>query len=137
MCRKETRMGKRSSLLGPVLLANGIVDLLCAAFLFIVPSLHRQVLVYQAFDAQGAYMAGAWGTAALALGVIRLWSSRRAQHHPAMLLLGLVEGLALALFTAVCILAGLLPLPPVLLPLCVGGVFGGLYVACLLRKEEA
>jgi hypothetical protein len=65
------------NLLGFVLFSNGLADLLCAAVLLALPPLNRPLLGYGAFDPQGAFMAGGWGIAAPALGVIRIRTSAR------------------------------------------------------------
>jgi hypothetical protein len=127
-------MSDRERLLRPVLFANGMVDLLCAAILLILPLLHRPLLGYQVFDAQGAFMAGGWGIATLALGVTRLWSSSRPAAHPAVLRMGLFEGTTLALYSLLNLSYARVSLLQALLPLTVGSVFGLLYLLCALRR---
>ena len=73
---------ERKSFLRLVLAANGIVDIGCAAILLVLPLLRIPVLGYQVFDSQGAFMAGGWGVATLALGVGRLLASSRPQPIP-------------------------------------------------------
>jgi len=125
----------REILLGPVLLINGIVDLLCAAILLILPSLHKPILGYQVFDSQGAYMAGGWGIATLALGLTRIWASARPTYHRVMLLMGLLEGISLTIFSIIYLFGVHLSLLQVILPLTVGVVFGISYIICAVRKS--
>jgi hypothetical protein len=117
-----------------VLLANGVVDLLCTAFLVLLPSLHKAIWVYHVFDQQGAYMAGGWGMAALALGLTRIGSSNRPQFHEVMIYMGLCEGSALFLYTGICLIAGQIGFLQVLLPFCVGLLFTLLYIVCIEEK---
>jgi hypothetical protein len=120
--------------LAKVLLANGIVDVGCAAILLVLPLLRVPLLGYQVFDAQGAFMAGGWGIATSALAVARVWAYSRPIYHPAMLLLGLVEGLALALYALAHLTLARLPFVQALLPLAVGVIFGSAYLLCVRRQ---
>ena len=122
------------SLLGIVLWTNGLVDLICAAVLLVLPLLRIPVLGYSVFDAQGAFMAGGWGIATLALGVGRLWASPRPAFHPLMLLLGLFEGITLAVFCAISYFLARPPFVQVLPPLAVGVVFGFSYLVCAIQR---
>jgi hypothetical protein len=130
-------MSPRRALMARVLLANGIVDLGCAAILLVLPLLHVPLLGYQVFDAQGAFMAGGWGITTLALAVGRLWAAPRPAYHPVMLLLGLFESTALAVYSVLHLVLAHLPIMQVLLPLTVGVVFGLLYLVSLCISAGA
>jgi len=126
----------RRAFLGFILLLNGIVDILCAAVLLILPQLKVPLLGYEIFDLQGAFMAGGWGIATLALGVIRTYTSKRPEYHGAMLLLGVVEGICLAIFSIACLLFTRTTITQVLLPLMVGCIFGASYLICMIRWKK-
>ena len=129
-------MQNRRAFLGFILLLNGIVDILCAAVLLILPQLKVPLLGYEIFDLQGAFMAGGWGIATLALGVIRTYTSKRPEYHGAMLLLGVVEGICLAIFSIACLLFTRTTITQVLLPLMVGCIFGASYLICMIRWKK-
>lgn len=129
-------MQDRGAFLGLILLLNGIVDLLCAAVLLILPRLNVPLLGYERFDAQGAFMAGGWGISTLALGVTRIYASTRPETHSVMLLLGVVEGICLAAYGMVCLLSTNITITQVLLPLMVGCVFGVSYLICAVRRQK-
>jgi hypothetical protein len=126
-------MQNRRSLLGFILLTNGIVDVLLALVLLILPRLKDPVMGYDIFDMQGAFMAGGWGISTLALGVTRIYTSKRSEYHGAMLLMGAVEALCLAVFSIACLLFAGITMVQVLLPLIVGGVFGAAYSICVIQ----
>jgi len=126
----------RRSFLGFILLLNGIVDILCAAVLLIIPQLKVPLFGYEIFDLQGAFMAGGWGIATLALGVIRTYTSKRPEYHGVMLLLGVVEGISLAIFSIACLLFTKTTITQVLLPLMVGCIFGVSYLICIIRWKK-
>ena len=129
-------MKRRESALKPVLFWNGIVDLVCVLVLSVLPRINAPILGYATFDSQGAFMAGGWAIATLALGVTRIWTSNRTKYHEAMLLMGLLEGLSLAVFCAINIAAGLMPVAQVALPLAVGVIFGALYLICATLRDR-
>jgi hypothetical protein len=126
---------ERKSFLRIILAANGIVDFGCAAVLLVLPLLRIPVLGYQVFDSQGAFMAGGWGIATLALGAGRLLASSRPQTHPLMRTMGLVEGPLLALFSLLHVAFAGVPMMQAALPLAVGVVFGALYTASAILKR--
>jgi hypothetical protein len=128
-------MGKTNTLLRITLLVNGIVDVVCAFILLVLPLLHKPLLGYQVFDIQGAFMAGGWGVATLALAVGRIWGSSRPTHHPILLIMGVFEGTTLAIFSLLHLVFVHVPFLQILLPLGVGVVFGSLYWMCLLKKS--
>ena len=127
-------MRNRAAFLRIVLPANGIVDLLCAAVLLVLPRLNVPLLGYDAFDLQGTFMAGGWGIATLALGVTRIYASTRPETHGAMLLLGVVEGTCLAVFCIAYLLGAKITITQALLPLMVGSVFGVSYLVCAVKE---
>jgi hypothetical protein len=129
-------MQDRGAFLGLILLLNGIVDLLCAAALLVLPRLNVPPLGYERFDAQGAFMAGGWAISTLALRVTRIYASARPETHSAMLLMGVVEGICLAAFCIVCLLWTSITITQVLLPLMVGCVFGVSYLICAVRRQK-
>jgi hypothetical protein len=135
--RKGYFMKKYKGFLRWVLILNGIVDLVCVVVLLGLPPIRRPFLGYQVFDSQGAFMAGGWGIATLALGVIRIWASSRPIHYEAMKLMGLLEGSSLAAFTFIYLAVGRATIVQALLPLAVGVVFGLLYLISVVRKVEA
>jgi hypothetical protein len=126
----------RRDFLGFILLTNGIIDILCAAVLLILPQLKVPLLGYEIFDLQGAFMAGGWGIATLALGVTRTYTSGRPEYHGAMLLLGVVEGICLAIFSIACFLFTRITITQVLLSLMVGCIFGVSYLICVIRWKK-
>jgi hypothetical protein len=127
-------MRNRAAFLRLVLLANGIVDLLCAAILLILPRLNVPLLGYDGFDVEGAFMAGGWGISTLALGVTRIYASTRPETYGAMLLLGVVEGLCLAVFSIAYALGARITITQALLPLMVGFIFGVTYLICAVKE---
>jgi hypothetical protein len=127
-------MRSRAAFLRIVLLTNGIVDLLCAAVLLILPRLNVPLLGYDGFDAQGAFMAGGWGVSTLALGVTRIYASTRPETYGAMLLLGVVEGICLAVFSSAYLLGPKITITQALLPLMVGCVFGVSYLVRAVKE---
>jgi hypothetical protein len=130
-------MKKQKGFLGWVLLSNGIVDLVCVVVLFVLPPIRQPLLGYQIFDSQGAFMAGGWGVATLALGVIRIWSSTKPIHFDAMKLMGLFEGSSLIVFTLIYLAVGRATIVQALLPLTIGVVFGVLYFISIVRRAKA
>jgi hypothetical protein len=124
-------MDKRP-LLSWVLAANGIVDIGCAAILVGLPLLRIPILGYQVFDSQGAYMAGGWGIATLALALGRLLAASRPATHPVMLVMGLIEGIALTLFSLLHVAFAGVPVMQAALPLTVGVIFGALYAVAAM-----
>jgi hypothetical protein len=122
----------RDTLLKPVLLWNGIIDLGCGLVLMILPRFPGPILGYGVFDAQGTFMAGGWAMAVLAMGLTRIWTSTKPKFHDAMLLLGLLEGFAVAGFCVISLALGLVSIPQAALPLAVGAVFGVLYLVSAL-----
>jgi hypothetical protein len=129
-------MNKQESFLRWVLLLNGIVDLICVLILLGLPPTHRALLGYQVFDSQGAFMAGGWGIATLALGVTRIWTSGRSNTHDAMKLMGITEASMLTVFTVVYLAIGRATFEQALLPLAVGVVFGVLYLVAVVWKQK-
>jgi hypothetical protein len=130
-------MKRQEGFLRWVLLLNGIVDLVCVLVLLGLPPIRQPLLGYQVFESQGAFMAGGWGIATLALGVTRIWTSGRPKHHEAMKLMGLLEGSTLAAFTIVYLAIGRATIVQALLPLAVGVVFGALYLVSVTWKVDA
>ena len=126
-------MQNRRAFLGFILLMNGIVDILCAAVLLILPRLKVPLFGYEIFDLQGAFMAGGWGIATLAIGVTRIYTSKRPEYHGAMLLMGVVEGIYLAIFSITCFCFTRTTITQALLPLMVGCIFGTSYLICMIR----
>jgi hypothetical protein len=118
---------ERRSFARRVLAANGIVDIGCAAVLVVLPLLKVPVLGYDVFDVQGAFMAGGWGVATLALGLGRLLAASRPASHPVMIAMGLIEGTALALFSLLYVALAGIPVVQAALPLAVGAAFAALY----------
>jgi hypothetical protein len=125
-------MSKSHGFLRIVLLSNGIVDIVCAVVLIVLPELGRPLMGYHIFDGQGALMAGGWGMTTLALGLARIWASGRDKYHRPMLLLGELESILLALFTIVFTAVGMASMAQAALPMAVGVVFGVLYVTSAL-----
>jgi membrane protein CcdC involved in cytochrome C biogenesis len=82
-------------------------------------------------------MAGGWGVATLALGVIRIWSSTKPIHFDAMKLMGLFEGSSLIVFTLIYLAVGRATIVQALLPLTIGVVFGVLYFISIVRRAKA
>ena len=130
-------MKNKKTSVGFILLANGIIDILCAAVLLVLPRMKAPMLGYDVFHFQGAYMAGGWGIATLALGVVRIYTSHRPDYHGTMVLLGAVEGLSLAIFSIITMLLTESTITQVLLSLMVGAVFGVLYLVFLLKGQVA
>jgi len=87
-------------------------------------------------DSQGAFMAGGWGIATLALGVIRIWTAAKPAYYEAMKLMGLLEGTSLAMFTIICLVVGRVTIIQALLPLNVGVVFSLLYFISVVRRRK-
>jgi hypothetical protein len=94
------------------------------------------MLGYEIFDFQGAFMAGGWGIATLALGVTRTYTSGRPEYHGAMLLLGVVEGISLAIFSIACLLFTRITITQALLSLMVGCIFSVSYLICVIRWKK-
>jgi hypothetical protein len=81
-------------------------------------------------------MAGGWGIATLALGVTRIYTSKRPEYYGAMLLLGVVEGICLAIFSITCFCFTRTTITQGLLPLMVGCIFGTSYLICIIRRGK-
>ena len=129
-------MGKESALLRTTLIINGVVDVICGMVLMILPLLHRPLLGYAIFDTQGAFMAGGWGVATLALAVGRIWGFSRPACHPVLLTMGVFEGTSLAVFSLLYLVFAQVPFMQILLPLCVGVLFGSMYWMCVIQIKK-
>ena len=115
-----------------VLFINGIVDLVAALLLFF-PVFNLPLPGYDTYTSILAFVAGGWGVATLALGVVRIWSSYKPTTHILMVSGGIIEGILLAIFCVVNIQSLGITALQASLPLTVGGVFGVLNLIALLR----
>jgi hypothetical protein len=122
-----------------VLLINGVVDVLVAFVLIGFPALGIGLPGLKNATGPEAFLAGGWGVSTVGLAVARLWAWRKAEMRTPMGLVGIVEGLGLAAYTIVMLVAGKVDFVQALLPLLVGLVFGVLYALAMTiwRKEPA
>ncbi len=84
-----------------VLLINGIVDILIGITLVFLPNLMAQMLSYPALTGHSLYFAGGWGIAAISFGVARIWASFVESFVWYNVILGLLEGSILTVFSIV------------------------------------
>lgn len=129
-------MERRTDFIKRVLICNGIADLFSAALLIFFPVSGLIILGYAAFEPQGAFMAGGWGVSTLALGATRIWSSFRRQYHPVMIILGLIEGLSLSVYSLCHVVFTRTTLLQALLPLLIGTIFGFLYLLAAVWERR-
>jgi hypothetical protein len=122
---------KKNSLVRYVLFSNGIIDIL-AAFSLFFPVFKLPLPGYTSYTNQLAFVAGGWGIAALSFGIGRIWTSFRSEFYRVMVILGLIEGVILALFCLINVIFLDMSWLQVMLPLFVGSVFGALYFVSLI-----
>lgn len=122
---------KKNPLARYVLLSNGVIDLFAAISLFF-PVFKLPLPGYASYTNQLAFVAGGWGIAALTFGIGRIWASYRSEFYWVMVILGLIEGMILALFCLINVIFLDMSWLQVMLPLSVGSVFGILYFLSLI-----
>jgi hypothetical protein len=117
-----------------VLFSNGVIDLVAAAALFF-PVLRLPLPGYASYTNQLAFIAGGWGIAALTFGIGRICSSYKPEFHRLMVILGLVEGILLAVFCLINLFFFEINLLQASLPLSIGSIYGLLYFVALLPPD--
>jgi hypothetical protein len=122
---------KAPQLVRIVLFSNGIIDLFSAIALFF-PVLNLPLPGYSSYTKQLAFVAGGWGIAALTFGIGRIWASYKSEFYWMMVILGLVEGVILAIYCLISVFFFEISLIQAILPLAVGCVYGVLYFVALL-----
>ena len=122
---------KKSQFVRLVLFSNGLVDLFAAMALFF-PALKLPLPGYASYTNDLAFIAGGWGIAALTFGIGRIWASYKPEFHYVMVVLGLIEGVVLAVYCLINVLFLEITLLQAMLPLAVGSVYGSLYSVALL-----
>lgn len=128
---------KKVQLVRYVLFSNGVFDLFAAIALFF-PLLNLPLPGYASYNNQLAFVAGGWGIAALSFGIGRIWASYKSEFYQFMVILGLIEGVTLAIYCIINVFFFDISLLQVMFPLAIGSVFGVLYVASfqvLLRLD--
>lgn len=122
---------KKTQLVRFVLFSNGFIDLFAAIALFF-PVLKLPLPGYTFYTNQLAFVAGGWGIAALTFGIGRIWASYKSDFYWIMVILGLVEGVILAIYCLINVLFLEISLLQAILPLAVGSVYSFLYFVALL-----
>lgn len=84
-----------------VLLINGIVDVLIGISLVFLPNIMAQLLGLPALQNHSLYFAGGWGIAAISFGVARIWASFVETFVWYNVILGLLEGSILTVFSII------------------------------------
>lgn len=111
-----------------VLLINGIADLIVAMGMLFAGTLMGAVTGFE------FYAGGGWGIATIALGLWRIWASRKPEAYWFTALGGIVEGGALAIFSVVSVTTYSLEFADVMLSFAFASVFCLSYlVAFVLR----
>jgi hypothetical protein len=114
-----------------ILFSNGVIDLLAAIALF-SPVLKLPLPGYPSYTNQLAFVAGGWGIAALTFGIGRIWASYKPEFYWIMVILGLVEGVILAMYCLINVFFLGISLLQAMLPLAVGSIYSVLYFVALL-----
>jgi hypothetical protein len=114
-----------------ILLSNGVVDLLAAIALFF-PVFKIALPGYASYTNQFAFIAGGWGIAAFIFGIGRIWASYKFEFYWFMVILGLLEGVLLSLYSLINVFSLEISLLQAMLPLSVGSVYGAFYFIALL-----
>lgn len=122
---------KKNPLVRYVLFSNGIIDIFAAISLFF-PLFKLPLPGYTSYTNQLAFIAGGWGIAALSFGIGRIWTSYKSEFYWVMVILGLIEGISLALFCLINVIFLDMSWLQVMLPFSVGSVFGILYFISLI-----
>jgi len=122
---------KKIQFIRMILLSNGVVDLLAAIALFF-PVFKIPLPGYASYTNQFAFIAGGWGIAAFTFGIGRIWASYKFEFYWFMVILGLLEGVLLSLYSLINVFFLEISLLQVVLPLSVGSVYGILYFIALL-----
>ena len=95
---------------------------------------------YASYTNQLAFVAGGWGIAALTFGIGRIWASYKSEMYWIMVILGLVEGVILAMLCLINVFFLEIRWLQAMLPLAVGSVYGVLYFIAmftLLRLDRS
>lgn len=116
-----------------ILLSNGIIDLLAASALFL-PFFNIPLPGYASYTSQLIFIAGGWGIAALTFGIGRIWASYKPEFYWLMMVLGLIEGVTLAVFCLINVLFLEISLLQAILPLAIGGIYSILYLVAILTQ---
>ena len=119
-----------------ILFSNGVIDLFAALALFF-PVLKLPLPGYTSYTNILAFIAGGWGIAALTLGIGRIWASYKPEFYWVMVILGLTEGILLALYSLVNVFFLGISLLQAMLSLVIGSVFGVLYFGGLLTLSHS
>jgi len=122
---------KKIQFIRMILLSNGVVDLFAAIALF-SPVFKIALPGYASYTNQFAFIAGGWGIAAFTFGIGRIWASYQFEFYWFMVILGLLEGVLLSLYSLINAFFLEISLLQVMLPFSVGSVYGILYLIALL-----
>jgi len=122
---------KKFRLVRYVLFSNGVFDLFAAMALFF-PLLNLPLPGYGSYNNQLKFVAGGWGIAALSFGIARIWASYKSEFYQFMVIIGLVEGVTLALYCLINVFFLEISILQAMFPLIIGSVYGVLYIVSLL-----
>ena len=127
---------KNDSLIKYVLFINGIVDIICAIVLIaVLPILGFKFPGYPKLPYYAAYIAGAWGIASLSFGVARIWASKNPKYYWFMIVIGLLEGSTLTLYSLGNMLWNSVTLLQAIIPLVIGLSFAIAYGLIIIFKS--
>ncbi len=118
-----------------VLFSNGVVDLFAAIALFF-PLFNLPLPGYTSYTNHLAFVSGGWGIAALTFGIGRIWTSYKSEFYWVMVILGLIEGVILAIYCLINVIFFDLSWLQVMLSLSVGSIFGILYFVALISLSR-
>jgi len=127
---------KKTQLVKFVLFSNGVIDLFAAIALFF-PVFKFPLPGYALYTNQLAFVAGGWGIAALTFGIGRIWASCKSEFYWIMVILGLVEGVMLAMYCLISVVFLEISLLQAILPLATGSVYGVLYFVALIALSHS
>ncbi|HER23743.1 MAG TPA: hypothetical protein ENO17_01615 [Candidatus Atribacteria bacterium] len=122
---------KKIQFIRVILLSNGVVDLF-AAIALCFPVFKIALPGYASYTNQFAFIAGGWGIAAFTFGIGRIWASHKFEFYWFMVILGLLEGVILSLYSLINVFFLEISLLQAMFPLSVGSVYGVLYLISLL-----
>jgi hypothetical protein len=118
-----------------VLFSNGVVDIFAAIALFF-PLFNLPLPGYTSYTNLLSFVSGGWGIAALTFGIGRIWTSYKPEFYWVMVILGLIEGVFLSMYSLINVIFFDLSWLHVMLSFCVGSIFGILYFVALISLSR-
>ena len=118
------------------MIINGIVDILMAFCLIIIPRLFAQILQFNNFNASFRFLAGGYGIAALCLGLSRIWVAIKNTFLWETVLIGFNEGFLLGTFCLSMVIYSEITLINAFLPMLIGYGYMLIYLFSLNSRQN-